>query len=291
MPADASQLPRLLKRLHRFRRDARGGGLARLWRRRRKAALIAALRRDWPGGYTLTDHGEFAFVPAPLDRRGEHILFYGFDLPAPVLRFAPRGGVAIDIGANLGEWAVPLASAVGPSGRVLCCEPNPGVAAALTATLVINNLSQAAVLPVAVSDSDGEARLAIDAIDSGRSRLADAGVAVPLRTLDSIVAEARLTRLDLVKIDVEGHEARVLAGGERTLRLLRPAVIFESGHEAAGERERIADQLDACGYEIIAVLHHYGALACTVADYRAASGSCAGAEARNILTLPPGFKP
>ncbi|HTQ34200.1 MAG TPA: FkbM family methyltransferase [Stellaceae bacterium] len=282
----AADIPRLLKRLYRFRARTEAGGWARLGRRRRKAALVAALRCDWPGGYALTDSGELAFVPAPLDARGEHVLFHGFDAPAAALRFAPQGGVAVDVGANLGEWSVPLAKAVGPGGLLLCCEPNPAMAAALSATLAINNLHQATVLPIAVSSCDGEGRLAINLVDSGQSRLSGAGIAVPLRSLDSLVADHGLQRLDLLKIDVEGHEAQVLAGAGETLARLRPAVIFESGHETGDERAQIAERLEAAGYEILAVLHHYGGLPCTMADYRAAAGACAGAEARNLLALP-----
>ncbi|MBV8777617.1 MAG: FkbM family methyltransferase [Alphaproteobacteria bacterium] len=249
--------------------------------------LLDELRRRWPGAYALTDGGQLVFVPAPLDARGEHLLFHGFDAPAAALQFAPAGGVAIDIGANLGEWAVPLARAVGRAGHVLCCEPNPEVAAALRKTLAINNLAQARVLPVAVSRSDGAGHLRIDAHDSGQSRLADSGISVALRTLDAVVAESALKRVDLLKIDVEGHEAAVLDGAARTLRELRPAVIFESGHESAAERHSIADRLDDSGYEIAAVLHHYGALDCGAAEYRAAAGPCAGTEARNLLALPP----
>lgn len=286
-PNISANLPRLLKQLYRFRDTEAQRRLARRFgRRRRKAALVEALRRDWPGAYALTHAGELAYVPAPLEARGEHMLFYGFDAPQAALRFAPSNGVVVDIGANLGEWAVPLAKSVGGGGQVLCCEPNPAMAAALSATLAINNLLHAAVLPVAISSGDGNGHLAVDTVDSGQSRLANAGVPVPLRSLDSIVAEHRLDRLDLVKIDVEGHEAEVLAGAATTLSRLRPALIFESAREPADERALIADRLEACGYDVVAVLHHYGALACTMADYRAAAEACAEGEARNILALP-----
>ena len=242
----AEEMPRLLKRLYRFREKAAAGGWARLGRRWRKALLVAALRRAWPGGYALTDTGELAFVPAPLDARGEHVLFYGFDAPVAALRFAPAGGVAIDIGANLGEWAVPLAKAVGPNGRLLCCEPNPAMAAALSATLAINNLPHAQVLAVALSSDDGEGRLAIDGVDSGRSHLADKGVAVRLRSLDSLVAEHRLDRLDLVKIDVEGHEASVLEGMKSLLRNNDCFLQIESWPQNA---ERFIAAMKAEGYD------------------------------------------
>jgi FkbM family methyltransferase len=250
--------------------------------------LQADLRRDWPGAYALTDSGRLVYVPAPLDARGEHLLFYGFDAPKAALAFVPRGGVAIDIGANLGEWSVPLAEALGESGRLFCCEPNPPIAAALAMTLRINNFAAARVLTVGISAGDGSGRLIVDAKDTGQSRIGSGseGIAVALRSVDSLVAEHRLDRLDFLKIDVEGHERQVFAGAGATLRRFRPAIVFESGHERANDRSAIAAMLADAGYETVAVLHHYGALPCGDQDYAAATGACAGTEARNILALP-----
>jgi len=280
-----SNMPAYLKRLYRLREDKRRGLPGFLYRRR-KNTLLRSLKRDWPGAYVLTDHDELAFIPAPLDSRGQHLMFYGFDIPEPVLCFAPEGANVIDVGANLGEWSVPLAKAVGATGRVICCEPNPYIASALAATLHINNLSQAQVFQIAISAADGEGRLAIDAEDSGLSRLAETGVPVPLRSLDSIVANIGLKRLDLLKVDVEGHEASVFEGAVTTINKMQPAVIFESGHEAPADRDHIGRRLNEMGYDVIAVLHHYGALPCTLADYCLARGPCAGSEARNLLALP-----
>jgi FkbM family methyltransferase len=285
--SDSDDPPRLLKRLYRFRQQRRRG-LGRLFARRRRAALLAIFARDWAGGYVLTDTGELAFVPAPLDARGERMLFYGFAPPHAALAFAPPGGVAVDAGANLGEWSVPLARAVGREGQVLCVEPNPKVAAALTATLRISGLAQAEVLPVALSAVDAEGRLLVDGADTGLSRItsSEAGIPVPLRRLDSIVAERRLTRLDLIKIDVEGHERQVLEGAADSLRRFRPAVVFESGHETPEDRGTIGALLDDLFYDLVAVLHDHGAVSCEDGDYVLAQGSCAGREARNILALP-----
>lgn len=281
-------VPRLLKRLYRFRRRMRRPGIGRLLLRPRKAALLARLADAWPGAYILSDSGELAYVPAPLDARGERLMFYGFRAPQAALSLVPPGGVVIDVGANLGEWSVPLAAAVGRDGMVLCIEPNPAVATALAATLRINNLTQAEVLAVALASADGEGRLLLEAGDSGLSRLSasESAIPVPLRRLDTILREREFTRIDLIKIDVEGHERFVFAGAAETLRRFRPAVVFESGHETPDDRHEIAALFKDLEYDFIAVLHDYGALPCREGDYVNATGACTGREARNILVLP-----
>src|SRR5260221_2356877 len=281
MPDNDRREPvRLLKRLYRFRQRAAGRGPGRLFMPRRKEALRAALTRGWTGGYILTEGGELAFVPAPIDAGGERLMFYGFAAPTGALAFAPKGGVAIDVGANLGEWSVPLAKAVGRGGRVLCVEPNAVVADALAATLRVNNFRQAWVLPVGLSEAEGSGHLSVASGDSGLSRLTVAvavgTVPVSLRSLDAVVAEHGLARLDLVKIDVEGHERQVLSGGMKTLRQFRPALVLESGHESGDDRAAIAPLLDDPGYHIVPVLHDYGALAGPLNDYISATGACTG---------------
>ena len=142
------------------------------------------------------------------------------------------------------------ARAVGPAGTVICVEPNPAVAEALAATLRINNLGQARVTAAALSDRDGEGRLAVDPATRPVATFRQ-GLTVPLRRLDAVVAEARLSRLDLVKIDVEGHELAVLSGAADSLRRFRPALIFESGHETPEQSRAIAGLLDELGYDIV----------------------------------------
>jgi FkbM family methyltransferase len=262
-----------------------------LLRRRRRAALDRALARDWPGGYVLCDDGDLVFVPRPMDFQGARILFYGPSAPPAALKFLPSGGVAIDVGANLGEWAVPMAKAVGASGHVLCFEPNPPVAEALARTLRINNLRQARVLQGALSSHASTAQLIVEIENSGRSRLGspaagERAVSVETRRLDDALAGLGLLRVDLIKIDVEGHERDVIEGASETLRRFGPAVVIESGHESAEDRRALADAVEQLGYEMICALHDYGALPCGLAEYRSAQGACAGSEPRNLLLLP-----
>jgi len=288
------KMARALKELVRFRRRveaARSLGIPLLFRRRRRQSLERRLRALWPGAYVETAGEDLAFLPRELDFQAMRILFGGFAAHPAALAFLPADGTAIDVGANLGEWTVPLARKAGAGGRVLAVEPNPLIAEALGRTLVINNLRQARVLAVALSDRAGNATLVLDTASSGESRLAEPrpgerGVAVPARRLDDLAAEHGLDRLDLVKIDVEGHERQVLEGGAQTLARFRPALVIESGHESADDRGAIAALMERLGYEFVAVLHDHGALPAAAADYRAARGACAGKEAHNLLLLP-----
>ena len=289
-----STTARLLKAVYRFRRQrdlARALGLPIPFRRRRKAALVARLQRNWPGGYAVSVAGDLVFLPQPLEFQALRILFGGPGAHPAALGFLPAGGIALDIGANLGEWTLPLAKAAGAEGRVLAFEPNPAIAQALGRSLRINNLVQAAVVEVALSDRDGTAELRPDRENSGATRLAAAaegGKTVTVRTcrLDRLAAEAGLGRLDLVKIDVEGHERRVLEGAMVTLDRFHPALVLESAHESAEDRAAIADLLARLGYAPAAALCDGGALPASLDDYRARRGACAGSEAHDLLWLP-----
>ena len=215
--------------------EASGARLVRRWREKR---LLARLERDWPGGFTLHRTGDLIYVPHPLDARGRHALLHPPRVHPAALAFLRSGAVAIDIGASLGEWTVPLARAVGEGGQVLACEPAPHAAKALEATLDANGLRQAAVVRCAVGDRNGRAEFSVPVItsartDTGTARIGAArpgheALSVQLNSLDSLAAERSLDRVDLIKIDVEGHERQVLDGANATLARCRPALVIET---------------------------------------------------------------
>src|SRR4029453_1736812 len=108
--------------------------------------------------------------------------------------------------------------------------------------------------PLALSDRTGTATLIQRADNSGASRLGDDadGLQVEVNTLDEFCAESGLERLDVVKIDVEGYESRVLRGGAATLSKFKPALVVEfwtTGVARAGTSvDEIADILGKLGY-------------------------------------------
>jgi len=100
---------------------------ARLVRRWREKRLLTRLERDWPGGFVLHRTGDLVNVPAPLDARGRHALLHPPRAHPAALGFLRPGAVAVDIGASLGEWTVPIARAVARRGE--CLPSNQGRAA------------------------------------------------------------------------------------------------------------------------------------------------------------------
>ena len=294
---DLRPLMALLKALWKLRPpggpEPTGARLVRRWREKR---LLAQLEREWPGGFALHRNGDLVYVPHPLDARGRHALLHPPAVHPSVLAFLGPGRVAVDIGANLGEWSVPLARRVGPSGRVLAIEPAPRAATAVDKTLVANALAQAEVIRCAVGDHDGTVEFAAPIvtsvrIDTGTARIGTAAagheaLTVVSRTLDSLAAERRLDRIDLTKIDVEGAERQVLDGGRASIARFRPVLVLETGHEADGDRRAIHDLLGGFGYRMLGLLLDFGMAEASWPAYVAGDRPFRPGDAHNLLLIP-----
>lgn len=122
------------------------------------------------------------------------------------------GGVFVDIGSNIGLYSLPLARNVGPAGKVVAIDANPLMARRLRWNAKASGLTNITVFASAVSDREGTASLAIRKEDIAIVSIEeDESGPVPVRTLPSILAEEGVTNIDGLKIDIEGHEDRVLA--------------------------------------------------------------------------------
>jgi FkbM family methyltransferase len=296
-PGDLRAMMALLKALWKLRPPGEpeppGARLVRRWREKR---LLARLERNWPGGFTLHRTGDLVFAPHPLDARGRHALLHPPRAHPAVLAFLRPSSIAIDLGANLGEWTVPLARAVGAAGRVIAIEPMPHSAAALESTLAANGLRQAEVIRCAIGNHDGTAEFSVPVVTSARTdtgtahigpaRAGHQALRVPLRSLDSLAGERRLDRLDLIKIDVEGHERQVLDGAASILDRYHPVLVLETGHEAEGDRPVIHDQLRGLGYRMLGILLDYGMATADWQAYIALKPPFRPGDAHNLLLVP-----
>jgi FkbM family methyltransferase len=143
-------------------------------------------------------------------------LYYGlheFADMAFLLHFLRPGDLFLDIGANVGTYTVLASKVVG--ARVIAFEPHPATADWLESNIRHNGIEgRATVHRVALSDHDGTGALTEGLDTMNRVVATGEGCEVQLRTLDSVVAGETPAML---KIDVEGHEPEVLAGGAATL--------------------------------------------------------------------------
>ncbi len=172
-------------------------------------------------------------------------------------RLAGPGCVFFDIGANFGYYSLALAAALDRQCRVYAFEPNPKTYARLLCHIEWNGLKDVILpFPLGLSDREGTASLIERSDNSGASRIGDdlPGIAVELTTLDAFCAGQGIERLDAIKIDVEGLEPRVLAGGRTTLSRFKPAIIIEfwtTGLERAHSSvDEVAEILDGLGYKL-----------------------------------------
>ena len=150
-----------------------------------------------------------------------------------------QNDIAFDIGANMGAHTLAMAQSVGPAGKVFAIEPadfafaklrrnlalNPELEGRVQAAQIFFGRSATSLPPAEVYASWP---LGNDAAvhPKHRGRLVSAGQST-MDTLDSFVQRQQLSRLDVIKIDVDGQELPVLQGGLATLRRFRPVLVME----------------------------------------------------------------
>ncbi|WP_375465818.1 FkbM family methyltransferase [uncultured Methylobacterium sp.] len=151
-------------------------------------------------------------------------------------RLAP-GCVFLDIGANIGAYALFVASFAGPHARILAVEPQPDVFDRLTYNIAQNPFHTVKAVACAVADKAGALTLFIDPRNRGESSLKIVGtnegaqIKVPAVTLMDLVRGEDLTRIDAIKLDVEGSEDLILEPflREAPAELLPRLMLVENG--------------------------------------------------------------
>lgn len=166
-----------------------------------------------------------------------------------ITRAVREGDWAIDIGANVGKYALHMARCVGSSGRVLAFEPVGESFALLAANVRAAGLSNISLFNIALSSSAEVLAMTVPSFQGSRlanyyqAHVADGGdVRVLSLPLDAIPIPGTVR---LVKIDAEGHDLQVLIGMESLLQRDRPLLIVEGSRRGA-----IASWLDERGYGI-----------------------------------------
>ncbi len=159
------------------------------------------------------------------------------------------GDVAFDVGANQGLFTAAFGAI---AGKVIAVEPIPWQAERVRANIALNKYSHASVVEAAISDTVGEATLGLAGGDTSASIVDEwsksKSITVRTVTLDSLVETHQLSRVDFVKLDVEGAELMALDGGKRMLTELRPIFCLEASDPVLFAK--IAGRMAAEGYRM-----------------------------------------
>jgi FkbM family methyltransferase len=166
----------------------------------------------------------------------------------------PRAGVFVDVGANVGTYAMVLARHVGSDGTVIAIEPHPVTHARLAFNNAASGYGQTRLVQAAAGPDDGELLIETDGDNLGASHIVSGqasskAIKVPSRRLQRILDQAGVSRVDALKIDVEGFEDRVLTGffKEAPQTLWPRAVVIEHLSKNEWQHDCIAD-MRARGY-------------------------------------------
>jgi len=204
-------------------------------------------------------------MSVPAHRRGFGKVFYAFrDYYEPELAYLEKvlwpGNVFVDVGANFGVYTLAASKLVSAAGKVIAIEPTAQSFAILQQNIALNNSANVRAFQIALTQTKGKAWLyhGWDPVGNslGRDPLcADGGEEVQTESLDNLLEENGIGRVDVIKVDVEGAEELVLRGATKTLTANSPVVIFEFNPGCAANLNLspygARDFLQSLGYEFV----------------------------------------
>ena len=219
-----------------------------------------------------------------------------------ILRWMKKGMNAVDIGANVGVFSLPIARRVGPVGQVFAFEPGSENRRNLEAGRMANILRNLKISACALADSEKQGWLQIAAtgemnsLGQGQSP-AERSEPVRVTTLDIQEQENGWPAIDFLKIDAEGQEVRIIAGGRSFFSRQSPLVMYEVN--AGGVQDfHLRWTFEALGYGTYRLLGDASCLVPVASDERmdyfelnlfaAKPDRAAGLAADGLLVAGPG---
>jgi FkbM family methyltransferase len=210
------------------------------------------------------------------DKIQKHIYLFGVWEPA-ITRFVTSrlkaGDLFVDIGANVGYYALLAARRVGPRGAVVAIEACPSIARVLRENVALNGFDNIEIIEHAVADRRKELPLFMGPIDNigstttvvDMATIAEGGPAIRVNAfpLPDLVCGERLRAARLIKVDVEGAEADVFDGLRNVLPTFghRTEWIFELAPDALTAQGRSAAEIMTLfrtnGYRLYVVENSY----------------------------------
>jgi len=172
------------------------------------------------------------------------------DTTKAIDKLCEKGMTVLDIGANIGCHTFRFSKLVGSKGRVIAFEPTSFAFKKLERKLQLNNADNVVLEKIALSNEnktkqeisfrsswplDHKNRSGIHPVDHGQMELKDI---VSFVRLDDFVKQNDLNKVDIIKLDVDGFEYRIVQGALNMLKMHQPIIImelFSYTHEEIGD--------------------------------------------------------
>lgn len=205
--------------------------------------LVCKTREGWPIKVMAEDHiGRHLILTGAFDRAGPDVL----------IALAEPEDVCVDIGANIGYVSCLLLHSI-PKSTIVCFEPQAGVVDLLRHNLGQFDPARYVVVEAGLSNRSGTVGFHIDRNNRGASAIADADghADATISLIDAGEALAELSRLDILKMDIEGHEEVTLRAAANQIERLQPkAVLYEDIRKQSGPDQAIGKIWEHLDYEV-----------------------------------------
>ncbi|EPA05327.1 FkbM family methyltransferase [Candidatus Nitrosarchaeum limnium] len=192
------------------------------------------------------------------------LLIYGNHEPLSteiILNELSEGMNCLDIGSNIGYYVLLESKKVGLTGNVWAIEPSPENYSVLLDNIKLQNNKNIIAFNFAIGDKNEEIEFIISK-KSNWSKIKEENdkilsedkiIKVPLKTLDLFVEENNLRKIDLLRMDVEGFESRIIFGGLEFLRKFKPIIMIEVHKMIMGKNEtkKILEKIKEINYECV----------------------------------------
>ena len=211
------------------------------------------------GGRVMLDSGlpsggvSVCFEDLSHYRGVRRLWLYEREFTEAFLKAASDAAVIYDVGANVGIYSL-LAARANPAARVFAFEPEPRLTTLIARSAAANDFGGIEVKRVCLGDENGEMRLALSGVSGHHVSTGTETDTIPttVARIDTLVASGQLPAPNLIKIDAEGYEYKILDGMGDLLRTHGPDIVVEI-HETFMERygdslEKLLALMSAAGY-------------------------------------------
>jgi FkbM family methyltransferase len=261
---------------------------------------VRAVRKICGGGDRAVVRRHGLFWELDLQEGIDLAIFFGIferGTTRALARLITPGSIVFDIGANIGAHTLPLALRVGALGRVYAFEPTDYAFAKLRRNLRLNPVLEPRVAAIQAklgrhNDLSPAGNIYSSWRVSGNEPrhpkhfgIAQSTARATNLSLDDYCRTNSISRLDLIKLDVDGFESEVIQGGIRTLQQSRPVICMELAPYVLAERgsslQELLSLLASCGYQLTSLKRAPLTFEATELEERIPDGS-----SMNVLVMP-----